>query len=134
MSFKKLTPFASLFLIVIFFVSGCSPGKTYITTSVGEIAIKRSEIVYEFAGSNVVSGSKLLLIFFESKDGETVDGLYEAGQKVIVTDSSGRKFDMGVGGIHQRENFLGFLIPESTTDLMLVWPGNDPIAIEIQEQ
>ena len=134
MSTKKSTLIASLFIIVALFMASCSPGKSYITTSVGDLSIKRSEIVYEFAGGNVVSGSKLLLIFFESKDGKTVDGLYEAGQNVTVSDSSGRKFEMGVGGIDQGENFLGFLIPESAADLKLVWPGNDPIAIEIQGQ
>ena len=131
MSIKNLSYFVSLIIVVAFFAAGCSSGKSYINTSVGEMTVKRAEIVDEFGGRTAKPGFKILLIFFESKDGETKGGFNEAANDVFLTTSFGNRIDRFVGGIVRQETFLGFVIPESAINLMLSWPENDLIPLEI---
>lgn len=138
MQIKKITPFASLIMIVALFATGCSFGKTYITTSLGEITFTRAEFVDELMGQTAPPGKNILYIFFENKDGEITTTTWDfniACSEVFLTTSSGNEFyRFKIGGWEHDEYVLAFLIPESATGLMLNWPGNDPIPIKIQGQ
>lgn len=131
---KKIWSITLSLFIIAFFATGCSSDNSTINTTVGEMTIKKAEIVDQFAGRTANPGYKILLIIFEAKDGKIKDGFNEAGMNVYLTTSSVSKVDKFVGGIWNRENFLGFVIPESAAGLMLNWPGNDPIPVEIHGQ
>ncbi|MFO7611944.1 MAG: hypothetical protein R6W99_05575 [Clostridia bacterium] len=131
MKHKKLYLVVSFIIVVALFVAGCSSGKSIISTSVGEMTVKRAVILDEFAGQSAKTGYKMLFIYFEPKDGEPKSGFFGASNNVILTSSDGSSAEKFTGGIESRENFLGFVIPEGATGLMLNWPGNKPIPIKI---
>lgn len=135
MGITKLTKLFSLMIIVtFFFAAGCSSEKIIIDTSVGEITLKSAKVVDELLGRSVAGpGELMLIISFESKDGGRISGFDRASENVFLTDSSGDKHEIGIVGWETREDYLGFLISESATGLMLNWPGNEPIPIEIKK-
>ncbi len=136
MSINRFSKFVSLMIIITILTASCSSGKSYINTSVGEITVMRFEIVDELFGGFKPDkpGLVILLISFESKDGGRIDGFDEASKNVFLTNSSGDRYEIDVVGWEYQEDYLGFAIPEQESVLMLNWPGNDPIPIEIQGQ
>ena len=134
MTQKHISQLMLVLLIVSCVATGCSSSDSIINTTIGEMTIKSTEIIDEFSGYKAASGYKFLLIYFTSEDGETKGGFNEAAENVYVSSSTSNiKYEIFFGGIYNSENFLLFSVPESATEMMLYWQGNDPISFTISE-
>lgn len=141
MKHRRINSLAILLILIEILLVSCSTSKletsstSKLETSIGNLSISRVEMLAEFANQKPKNAAdKILMIYFENIENLTAESFREASRDVIVVDKHGNEYTIAISGIHQKEFFLAYITPGSTTDFSLHWPYNKPIPLEIAEQ
>ncbi len=78
-------------------------------------------------GDEAAPGYKILLVWFDSADGNVKGDFYDASEGVYITGNDGSETKKSVGGIAFGKPYLGFAPPTTAQEFTLHWPGNPPV-------
>lgn len=110
------------------------PMTSEITTSAGALIITNAYIpAKDMVGDEAASGYKILLVWFDSADGNAKGDFYDASEGVYITGNDGSETQKSRSGIAFGDAYLEFVPPTTAQEFTLHWPGNPPVELVLSD-
>ena len=110
------------------------PMASEISTSAGALNITNVYIPSkDMSGDEAAPGYKILLVWFDSADGNVKGDFYDASEGVYITGNDGSETQKSRGGIAFGDPYLEFVPPTTAQEFTLHWPGNPPIELILSD-
>lgn len=110
------------------------PMSSVITTSAGQLFITNAYLpAKDMSGDEAAPGYQILLVWFDSADGNAIGDFYGASEGVYIAGDDGSETQKSLGGIAFGVPYLEFVPPTAAQEFTLHWPGNPPVELILSD-